>query len=189
MSDEVPVIETDRFTLRGHRLDDLNDCVAMWADPIVTRFIGGKPSTEQQTWARLLAYVGHWRLMGFGYWAVEQKATGSFVGELGFANFRRDISQSMKDVPELGWALVSRVHGRGYATEAVRGVIEWGDIHLPSERTICLISPENVASIRVAEKCGYREIERKLYNERQIVFFARQCVGPHPSDSVSGLES
>lgn len=170
----VPEIETDRLRLRGHRLDDFDDALAMWSDPAVTRFIGGKPSSEQQTWSRLLGYVGHWAMLGFGYWALEEKASGTFVGELGFADFRRDIDLSMKNAPELGWALISRVHGRGYATEAVRAAAAWGDTRFESARTVCLINAENVASIRVAEKCGYRKFKDSSFNDQPALFFERQ---------------
>jgi RimJ/RimL family protein N-acetyltransferase len=170
----APIIETARLTLRAHRLDDFEHAFAMWSDPVVTRFIGGKPSTEQQAWMRMLGYAGHWALLGFGYWALEEKSSGSFVGELGFANFKRDIAASMRDVPELGWALASRVHGQGYATEAVRAAVAWGDARFESGRTVCLIDPDNLASIRVAEKCGYQIFERALYAERATLFLARQ---------------
>lgn len=169
----VPEIQTDRLMLRGHRLDDLGAAFAMWSDPAVTRFIGGKPSTEQQTWSRLLGYVGHWALLGFGYWALEEKASGRFVGELGFADFRRDIQASMKNVPELGWALASDVHGKGYATEAVRAAVAWGDVRFASARTVCMINEDNLASIRVAQKCGYREFERTLFNDRPTILYER----------------
>ncbi len=175
----VPEIETDRLRLRGHRLDDFADALAMWSDPAVTRFIGGKPSTEQQTWSRLLGYVGHWALLGFGYWALEDKTSGRFVGELGFADFRRDIDASMKHVPELGWALISPVHGKGYATEAVRAAVLWGDAHFGSARTVCLINPENLASIRVAEKCGYQQFKSSEFNGQPTLFFERQGARPH----------
>ena len=170
---EIPVIETNRLILRGHRLDDFSDCVAMWSDPIVTRFIGGKPFSEEETWARLLRYAGHWSMMDFGYWAIEEKDTHSFVGELGFADFKRDIEPSIKGMPELGWALISRVHGKGYATEVVRAVVAWGEQHFGSARTVCIIRPENVASIRVAEKCGYRELQRTAYKGHATIIFAR----------------
>jgi RimJ/RimL family protein N-acetyltransferase len=170
---EVPVIETERLRLRGHRLDDFDGCAAMWADPAVTRYIGGKPSTPQQSWSRLLSYLGHWTLMGFGYWAIESKATREFIGELGFADFKRDIQPSIRDTPELGWALVSRVHGNGYATEAVRAVVAWGDENLASPRTVCIVNPENLASIRIAEKVAFREFQRPTYNDRPIIMFCR----------------
>jgi RimJ/RimL family protein N-acetyltransferase len=47
---QVPVIETERLKLRGHRLGDFGACAAMWADPIVTRHIGGRPFSEEESW-------------------------------------------------------------------------------------------------------------------------------------------
>ena len=160
--------------MRAHRLDDLDDCIAMWSDPVVTRFIGGKPSTPQRTWLRMLEYAGHWSLLGFGYWAIEEKSSGRFVGEVGFADFKRDVAASMQDVPELGWALTPQFHGKGYATEAVLAALEWGDAHLRDVRTVCMISSDNTASIRVAEKCGYKEFERTLFDGSPTLFFARE---------------
>ena len=105
----VPTLQTERLRLRGHRLDDFGPCAAMWADPTVTRHIGGKPSTEEESWTRLLRYVGHWAMLGFGYWVVEEQATGGFVGEIGFANYKRDLALPFKDNPEAGWAFISEI--------------------------------------------------------------------------------
>lgn len=170
---EVPVIETERLRMRSYRLDDFKACAAMWADPAVVRHIGGKPFSEEAVWAKMLRYVGHWSLMGFGYWAIEEKATGEYAGELGFADFKRDIQPSLRNIPELGWALVSRVHGQGYATEAVRAAIAWGESRFGAVKTACLIHPENLASIRVAEKCGYREFQRTIYKGQPAIIFSR----------------
>jgi RimJ/RimL family protein N-acetyltransferase len=170
---EIPVVETERLQLRAHRLEDFADCAAMWADPIVTRFIGGKPFSEEDAWTRFLRHIGHWSMMGFGYWVAEEKDTGSFIGELGFADFKRDIQPSLKRTPEMGWALVSKVHGKGYATEGVRAALAWGDAHFASGRTVCIIQPENLASIRVAEKCGYKEFQRSTYKGHPTIMFAR----------------
>jgi RimJ/RimL family protein N-acetyltransferase len=169
----VPVIETKRLKMRGHRLDDFVDCAAMWADPIVTRHFGGKPFSEEETWARFLRYFGHWSLLGFGYWALEEKETGGFIGELGFADFKRDLQPSLKGVPELGWVLASQAHGKGYATEAVRAAVAWGEAHFGPVPTVCIIHPENLPSIRVAEKCGYKEFQRTTYKGHPTVIFNR----------------
>jgi RimJ/RimL family protein N-acetyltransferase len=170
---EAPLLETQRLRLRGHRLDDLDACCAMWGDPIVTRYIGGKPFTREEVWARLLRYIGHWSLLGFGYWAVEEKASGTFVGEMGFGDFKRELEPPLDDTPELGWALASQAHGKGYATEALRAVIDWGDHHFGAIRTACLIHPENLASMRVAEKCGYHEYARATYKGHETILFER----------------
>ena len=150
----------------------------MWADPQVTRFIGGKPLTEEEVWSRLLRYVGHWAWMGFGYWVAEQKETGSLVGEIGFADYKRDLEPSLTGVPEIGWVLASHAHGRGYATEAVRAVGAWGDTHFSSARTACIIAPENLASIRVVVKCGYRELKATSYKGQPTLMFVRELRAP-----------
>ena len=145
----------------------------MWGDAAVTRYIGGKPFTREEVWARLLRYAGHWALLGFGFWAIEEKATRALVGELGFADHKRDIDPPLSDAPELGWALAPRVHGKGYATEAVLAAVAWGDANFGPRRTVCLIHPENLASIRVAEKCGYRECLRTTYKGQPTMLFTR----------------
>jgi RimJ/RimL family protein N-acetyltransferase len=170
---EVPVLETQRLTLRAHRLEDFKDCVALWVDPIVTRYISGKPCSEEETWSRFLRYIGHWSVLGYGYWVIEEKHSGNYIGELGFADYKRDVEPSIQGTPELGWALVSSAHGKGYATEAVRAAIAWGESHFAKARTVCLIHPENLASIRVAEKCGYKEFQRAIYKGHTTLLFER----------------
>jgi RimJ/RimL family protein N-acetyltransferase len=70
--------------------------------------------------------------------------------------------------PELGWALVPSAHGKGYATEALRAAIAWGDTHFESDRTVCIIDPGNDASARVADKLGLREYSRVTNKEGEI---------------------
>jgi RimJ/RimL family protein N-acetyltransferase len=173
LQQSVPVIETGRLKLRGHRPQDLDACAAMWGDPVTARFIGGKPSTRDEVWARLLRYAGLWALLGFGYWAVEDKADGGFVGDVGFADFKRPIEPSMDGLPEIGWALSPRVHGRGYASEAVAAALAWGDAKFGGTPTACIIDPKNLASIRVAQKNGYREFARTTYRNEPTIMYRR----------------
>ncbi len=183
----VPAVDTARLTLRGHAVGDFAECAAMWADPAVTRYIGGRPSSEEDVWARLLRYAGLWALLGFGYWVVRERGSGRFVGEVGLADFRRDLTPSLDGAPEVGWVLATWAHGRGFATEAVRAALAWADgrrAALPptdrgpdgrtAGRTVCLIAPENVASVRVAEKCGYRPAGSALYKGHPTLVFERR---------------
>ena len=169
----IPVIETERLRMRGHRVEDFDDCLAMWSDPEVTRFIGGKPLSGEDVWARLLRYAGHWHLLGYGYWLVERKDTGLFVGEVGFADFKRQIAPSFEGIPEIGWVLIPWAHGNGYAIEALRAATAWGDQHFGGKTTGCLINPDNKASIRVAEKGGYKSFCRTFYKEHPAIIFRR----------------
>ena len=83
-SSNVPVIETDRLRLRAHRPDDFAACCALWSDPIVNRYTTGKPLAPEDVWAKMLRYGGLWAMLGYGYWVIEEKASGDFVGEVGF---------------------------------------------------------------------------------------------------------
>jgi RimJ/RimL family protein N-acetyltransferase len=169
----VPVITTDRLTLRGHGLDDFAESATMWADPEVTRYIGGRPQSEEEVWTRLLRYIGHWALLGFGYWVVRETGTDRFVGEVGFVDYKREIVPSLDGAPEIGWVLARAAHGQGFATEAVRAIVAWGDAHFGARRTVCLIDPGNVRSMRVAEKCGYRECAHATYKNQPTIIFDR----------------
>lgn len=174
---EVPLIETDRLRLRGHGVGDLADAVAMWSDPQVVRYTIGEPSPPQRTWLRLLGYRGHWALLGFGYWAVEEKASGRFIGEVGFADFKRAMNPPIEGMPELGWALAPWAQDRGYATEALTAAVEWGDERFQSMPTVCIIHRDNRRSFRVAEKLGYRIVLRSP-NDREPTAVLQRRRGP-----------
>jgi len=170
---ETPKIETERLVLRGSRIDDFPHVVAAWADPEVVRHISGRPSTEEETWARFLRNIALWPMLGYGYWAAVEKTTGRFVGDVGFADFKREIEPSLKGLPEIGWVLARWSHGSGYATEAARGALLWLERALGPQRTVCIIDDQNRASVRVAEKCGYREFARTQYKSSAVVMFER----------------
>jgi len=167
----IDVLETERLRLRAQRLEDFPACAAMWADERVTRHTTGRPLSEEETWTRFLRGLGHWSLLGFGYWVVEEKSTGEYVGEMGFSDLKREIQPSLEGLPEMGWIFSPRVHGRGYATEAVHAALAWGHARFGSRRPVCIISPENSASIRVAEKCGFREFQRTTYRGDSVILF------------------
>ncbi len=104
----------------------------------------------------MLRYVGHWALLGYGFWAIEEKASGAYIGDAGIADFKREIDSPLNGCPEVGWALTPPARGKGYATEAMQAITAWGDARFKGATTVCIIDPENQPSIRVAEKSGYK---------------------------------
>ena len=169
----APMLFTERLRLHGHGLRDFAESAGMWADPDVVRFIGGRPFTEEEVWTRLLRYVGHWAALGYGYWVIREAASGRFVGEVGFADFKRALDPPF-DAPEIGWALAPWAQGRGYGLEAIQAVLAWGDGHfVTGARTVCMINPGNIASIRVAQRAGYREYARTNYKGAATVLYER----------------
>jgi RimJ/RimL family protein N-acetyltransferase len=174
---DIPVLETQRLIIRGHTPADFPAYAAMWADPVVTRFIGGKPLNEEDAWAKFLRVNGHWAVLGFGFWSVVERLSGARVGELGFLNVKRTIEPPFHGTPEVGWAFVPSVHGKGYATEGVKAALVWGERHFGKVKMVCIIAPENTASMRVAEKCGFREKLRTTYHGDPTVVLERPASG------------
>jgi RimJ/RimL family protein N-acetyltransferase len=167
----APVIETERLRLRAHRPGDFTACSAIWSDPEVVRHIGGKPSTGEEAWRRLLTYAGLWSLLGFGYWAIEARASGQYIGDIGYAEFRRDMVPSLRGMLECGWALARAAQGNGFASEALAAVEAWRCAHFPEARSVCIIAPGNAASIRVAEKAGLRRWCKTTYRGAPTLVF------------------
>jgi RimJ/RimL family protein N-acetyltransferase len=184
----VPTIETARLILRKPHSDDVDNVCAMWADPAVTRYITHDPVTRRQSWMAFLYLVGHWDVYGYGGWVVEEKASGAFVGQVGFQKFVRDIDASRDRLPEAGWVLSPTMHGRGYGWEAVEATMAWADANLDAPSTVAIVNPENDASLRVARRAGYCELRHTTYATNPIILFERpRSVSPQALDRSSSV--
>jgi RimJ/RimL family protein N-acetyltransferase len=170
----VPVIQTERLLLRPYRRDDFPSYSALFADEEVTRYAGGVPYTREQSWTRFLRQVGMWHYFGFGFFAIQEKESGAFIGEAGFHDAHRQITPSLEGTMEMGWAISPKSHGRGLATEAVAAALAWGDRTFPALKKTCMIEPGNEASIRVALKHGFKEFWRTTYHGRPMIMFERR---------------
>lgn len=164
----IPNLETERLILRAHRREDFESLHDVWTHPSVYRYISGQPSTPERSWARLLQYIGMWQAIGYGFWALEEKATGRYMGDAGFADFNREIEPPFGETPEIGWVLAPEMHGRGYGSEALAGILEWGNDFFTANSTRCIISPDNIASLRIAEKNGFSRIAETTYTGEPV---------------------
>lgn len=154
---------TERLVLRPPCDFDFDDYAAMSADPETFRFSERGPMSGDEAWTRLLRHAGHWALMGYGLFIVEEKRSGRFVGEAGFGDFRRDLGDWFDALPEASWTIVPSAQGRGYATEAAGAALAWIEQRLGARRTVCLIHGGNGASLRVAAKLGYAAFAQTVY--------------------------
>lgn len=146
---KVPVIETERLTLRGFTLDDFDRFAEMKGDPEVMKHLGdGMPVAREVAWRLLASEIGHWDLLGFGHWAVEERESGLFVGAVGL------FEPLGWPGLEAGWQMHRSAWGKGYATEAARVSLNYAWRQLGADHVISIIDPANTASIKVAEKLG-----------------------------------
>lgn len=168
-----PVIETARLLLRPPLVGDFDDLFRLWTAPEVFRFISGKPSTREESWARLLRYIGHWTAFGFGFFGVVEKASGRYVGECGLMDFQREISPLLDASAEAGWVFSPQASGRGFATEAMSAIVDWYCKRPNAKPLACIIAPENTASIGVAKKLGFVLESETLYRGETTILFRR----------------
>lgn len=171
---DIPTLETARLRLRPYRLEDFDDYAAMWQDPKVFRFIGGVAFSREQSWSRFLRQIGLWHHLGFGFFALEHKATGAFAGECGFHDLHRALTPSIEGTMETGWGLTAPMQGQGLAEEAVRAAIGWAAGHGKGERLTAIIDPDHGASLRVADKLGFVEFARSEYGGHPVVLLERR---------------
>ncbi len=147
------VLETDRLLLRQLSEDDLCELARIYSDPEVMRYIL-PPCTDPAERARR-CIEGQRRLYaerGFGLWATIHKEHDAFIGRCGLlpweANGRHEV--------EMGWLIARNYWGSGLGTEVGMALREYGFERLGLKRLVSQIHPGNIASHRVAEKCGMR---------------------------------
>src|SRR5256885_2167036 len=158
-------LETERLLLRWFRETDFPEYLATSTDPEVMKFLGGKPQTEIEAWKSMAAFMGHWYFRGYGVWAVEEKSSGKLIGRIGF------MDPAGWPGFELGWTLARASWGKGYATEGAGRAMEYAFTLMNRRHLISCIAPENVSSIKVAERLGETvEGESELLGHAVLIY-------------------
>jgi RimJ/RimL family protein N-acetyltransferase len=166
------ILKTERLVLTPITVTDFDDLLALWSNPDFTRHIMGRALSEEEIWFRLLRDVGHWATMGYGNWAVRLKDAGDYVGSVGVFDYRRDLDPPF-NAPELGWGVAPAFHGMGYAAEALSAALSWAEETLAVRRTVCMIAPENLASLKLAARVGFRPYLTARYKDHPVQLFER----------------
>src|SRR5438552_3330124 len=146
MNLDWPTLETERLLLRPWKPEDFEPYARFSADEESMRYLGrdGRPTAAAETWRTICLFIGHWYLRGYTLWAVEEKATGEFVGRVGPWK-----PEGWPDL-EIGWAVDRSRWVRGYATEAARAAAVWVLRTLGADRVVHLIQEQHVRPIRRA---------------------------------------
>jgi RimJ/RimL family protein N-acetyltransferase len=161
----IPRVETERLLLREWRGEDLDAYAAMYADPEVTRFLGG-PADREDAWRRMAMMAGHWVVRGYGNWVLERREDGRMIGRAGL--WRPEGWPGL----EVGWLLARDAWGHGYATEAGRAACQWARRELGADELISIIAVGNAASRRVAERLGMAVREERDFRGERVVIYA-----------------
>lgn len=147
------ITETPRLILRHVVMEDAYALEGVFGDPEVMRFSDG---VQTRSWVRawLQRRLEHdYPARGYGPYSVVEKRSRQVIGYCGLFDFA-DLDGCAE--VEIGYRLVRRCWGKGYATEAAYTVRDHGFQNLGLSRLVAMIDPANVTSIRVAEKLGMR---------------------------------
>lgn len=156
-------LETERLRLRQFTPDDGDNLVELDSDPLVRRFLDMPDAPTFEDAQQTLARFRDWYARGemYGYWALEEKASGAFIGWFHFRPFRPKPEEI-----ELGYRLKQAYWNRGYATEMSRALLRKGFEEANLPRIVAITLADNLASQRVMQKIGMTLEERYLYDDR-----------------------
>jgi [ribosomal protein S5]-alanine N-acetyltransferase len=148
-------LETARLVVRTFEGRDADVWVAMFNDPKVTRFLPGVVATLETFHAALEARRAMETELGYAMWAVDEKSTGTFIGQCGLRPAATMDPTAGSEI-DLAYHLTSTSWNKGYGTEAVAAVLARGLGPAGLDRVMAVALPENVGSWRVMEKAGMR---------------------------------
>ncbi|MFC4293118.1 GNAT family N-acetyltransferase [Sphingorhabdus arenilitoris] len=190
----APRLETERLILRGHERADFEAIFEMGQDAERTQYKGGPITVRSLAWEKFLRGPAMWALLGYGMWIVERRSDGTVLGQVGYADFMRDMDPPLADIPEMAWVLGRAAsgpvgQGLGYGSEALAAALQWGDAHMSARAYQCIISDGNIPSIRLAQKYGFQEIRRTLYKESETIVLERPRPASPPSSPTAKIYS
>lgn len=141
------LIETQRTFLRLIREDDLELVAQLHSDPDVRKFFPDGIQNREQTKLRIQQFMRFYEEKGLPCFVISDKETNEFIGRCGFGPIEAGEI-------EVGYLIVRKLWGMGYASEALKALLEWGKININSDYIIAFTPLEHKASQRVMEKCG-----------------------------------
>ncbi len=153
--------ESKRLVFRDFNEFDVQNLSLLDSDKEVMKFLtAGITFSFEESKQRLLDLIeDNKRNSPLGTWAVDHKNSGDFVGRF----MLKQLSEF--DAPSIGYRLIKKYWGEGFATEGVSALVKYGFENLNLDKIVAITSPKNKPSIRVLEKSGFSYIQNiKFFN-------------------------
>jgi [ribosomal protein S5]-alanine N-acetyltransferase len=178
---DTEIFATARLMARSWRADDLPFAMELWGDPAVMALIDARGQlTAAEVEEKLRTEIERERSAGVQYWALFERDGGGFVGCCGL---RPWVSTPAETNFELGFHIVQRCWGKGFATEAARGALDYGWRELHLVKIYAGHHPDNHASRHILERLGFKFFDNVFYEPTGLLHPSYVCNRPNRSDN------
>lgn len=165
----MKVLETERLILRRLTLEDAAFLLELMNEPAFIRFVADRGLRTPADAAKFLSerILPSYEQFGFGFYRVELRESGEPIGICGF------VKRETLEHPDVGFAILQRFWGKGYASEAAVAVMHYGRTVLGLTEIAGVTAPDNRISIRLLEKLGLkyqRTIHLPGYGPESLLF-------------------
>lgn len=165
-------IETERLLIREIRDEDVEGIFELDTDPEVHKYLGNKPITSIDEAAAVIKFIQQqYRNNGIGRWAVIEKETGNFIGWTGLKVITEKVNNHV-NYYDMGYRLIRKYWGRGYATETANATLQHGFVTLALDEIYAVAHIKNEASNNILKKVGLQLIEIIDYNSEPHNWYA-----------------
>lgn len=170
-----PFLTTDRLELWMPTAADMRPMFDILCQPETRRHFGSTVTLDDH-FMRFCRNAGSWALYGYGGCMVRLRGgDGALLGNCGIFHSIRGVGEDFDDRAEAGWIIRQESTGQGIAAEAMRAMLDWFDAEFGHE-VVCMISPENAPSLRLADKLGFEPLrDTMLPGDEPIRLFRREA--------------
>jgi len=181
-----PTVETERLLLRPFEERDVDEYFGVLDAPEVRAALHLPDDIDRDTaWLQMAMWRGQWELRGTGQWAIEERATGRFVGRAGMHSPARAEWPGI----EIGWTLHPDHWGKGYASEAGAAARDYAFVHHDVDALYSVILPENTRSQAVAQRLGFRPWQERTFSffpdMPHVIWRLRRSDAPAPQRALT----
>lgn len=160
-------VETKRLILREILPSDLNGMYELDADPQVHSYLGNRPVKDKKEVEKIIDFIRkQYAENGIGRWAIIEKATNNFIGWTGL-KLVREMTNNHINYYDLGYRLIKKYWGQGYATESALASLQYGFNKLQLEEIYAAAHLENNASNKILKNIGFNKVETFFYDNSE----------------------
>ena len=158
------LLETNRLIIEFFNTNDISDWAKIERDADVRRFVDGKVLSIDKAGEYIQMNIRQYQTHGYGRYAVRLKQNRTLIGMCGFLNETYGI--------DFGYRYSKDSWGKGYGFEAAKKVLEFGFLKLGMRIVLGLTAEQNLGSIRILEKLGFKFEEKFLFNNTKALRYS-----------------